>query len=211
MKLKKPVLIGFALGLAYFIYRLSQGQSLTESLNPLSMITDNAKEKGKKLTKESEGLASKLPNKLSYVLFPALASPTMLLYAYLDSVGKPTIGFGTTYYPQGAAVKMGDTCTVLQANEYFEHEWEMKYNELLGKVPPFTTEGQLSSLTDFSYNKGRTALYDSTLWSMFLSGADKQSVADQFDRWVYGHVNGLAVKIKGLVNRAASEKQIFLS
>jgi lysozyme len=39
------------------------------------------------------------------------------------------------------------------------------------------------------------------------SGADKNTVAEQFDRWVYD--NG--VKVKGLINRRNAEKKLFLS
>ena len=69
------------------------------------------------------------------------------------------------------------------------------------------TNNQLVALASFAYNEGSGALQGSTLLKLLNSGADKTSVAAQFDRWVYskGSVN------KGLINRRNAEKTLFLS
>ena len=40
--------------------------------------------------------------------------------AYLDGVGIPTIGYGTTHWPNGSPVKMGEVVTQEQAERYLK-------------------------------------------------------------------------------------------
>lgn len=54
------------------------------------------------------------------------------LVAYLDQKGIPSIAWGNTTYPNGIAVKLGDTCTPAQADEYLNfHLNKYVYPELL--------------------------------------------------------------------------------
>ena len=57
------------------------------------------------------------------------------LKAYKCSAGIPTIGIGTTRYPNGNQVKIGDTCTLEQAETYLKHDlerFEESVNRLVG-------------------------------------------------------------------------------
>jgi lysozyme len=70
------------------------------------------------------------------------------------------------------------------------------------------SEGQYAALIDFTFNEGVTAFSHSTLAQLVSKGAP---AADEFDRWTYAHVNGVAVRMSGLVRRRAAEKALFLS
>ena len=48
------------------------------------------------------------------------------LKAYQDSAGIWTIGWGTIIYPNGHPVKMGETCTQAEADQWLEWEVDMK-------------------------------------------------------------------------------------
>ena len=74
------------------------------------------------------------------------------LIAYLDDKAIPTIGWGTTHYPNGIAVKLGDTCTPAQADEYLSlHLNKYVYPELLIYDMPQKVYAAVSSLL---YNVG---------------------------------------------------------
>lgn len=157
--------------------------------------------------KNHESLASSVPNKLSYFKIPKMAKDSDLVYAYRDSGGLPTIGWGSIKMPSGRSVLMSDWITKKQADELFLSEFNEKWDWLISNNHQQLTDNQLIALVDFEYNKGTPALANSTLWSMLQSGADVDTVALQFHRWVYD--NGSVVK--GLVNRANDEASIFLS
>ena len=75
------------------------------------------------------------------------------LKAYKDSVGIATIGIGTIKYPNGVAVKMGDTCTEDQAYEYLNHEVESKVaaiNKLLTGIQ--LNQNQFDAIVSLTYN-----------------------------------------------------------
>ena len=85
------------------------------------------------------------------------------LKAYKCSAGIATIGIGTTRYPNGNSVKIGDTCTLEQAETYLKHDlerFEDSVNRLVGlKIHQFMYD----SLVSFAYNLGAGALQSSTL------------------------------------------------
>jgi len=73
------------------------------------------------------------------------------------------------------------------------------------KVP--LTDNQLIALSSLSYNIGINAFKNSTLLKLLNSGANKSSVANEFDRWVFAG----GQKSAGLTKRRQAEKQLFLS
>jgi lysozyme len=132
----------------------------------------------------------------------------LYLKAYLDSGSVPTIGWGSTYdFDKQRKVQMGDVITEEQAQRWLDMETSQNAQEIkkLVKVP--LTNNMLNSLISFTYNVGLNAFRQSTMLRLLNSGADKNTVALQFDRWIYD--NG--VKVKGLINRRNAEKKLFLS
>lgn len=128
------------------------------------------------------------------------------LKAYRDSKGLPTIGIGTTRYPNGTKVKMGDTCTKAQAYEWFRFDiarFEAFVNRVI-KVP--LNQNQFDALVSLVYNIGETNFTEGSV--------DDKLNAKQFDAalktWLL-YVNSGGKKIDGLVNRRHAEVKLFKS
>lgn len=128
------------------------------------------------------------------------------LKAYPDSKGLPTIGIGTTRYPDGTKVKLGDTCTKAQAYEWFRFDiarFEAFVNRVI-KVP--LNQNQFDALVSLVYNIGET--------NFTASSVDDKLNAKQFDAalktWLL-YVNSGGKKIDGLVNRRQAEVKLFKS
>jgi len=130
------------------------------------------------------------------------------LTAYNDGYGTWTIGYGSIYnYDEGRPVEEGDTITQQQAENYLIKEAQEKYDGVKAMVTVPITNNQLIALSSFAYNEGLEALRTSTLLQELNDGEDINTVADEFDNWIYskGKVS------KGLINRRAAEKELFLS
>ena len=125
--------------------------------------------------------------------------------AYLDTGGVWTIGYGTIKYPDGTKVKKGDTCTQGQAELWLKNDCQWVDACLDKYVKVSINQNQFDALASFIYNVGETAFVKSTMLKA-LNAANFAGTASQFDRWVYD--NGKA--IKGLINRRAKEKSLFL-
>lgn len=125
--------------------------------------------------------------------------------AYLDTGGVWTIGYGTIKYPNGIRVKKGDTCTQGQAETWLKNDclWVDACLDKYIKVN--VSQNQFDALSSFVYNVGESQFSKSTLLAL-LNQKNYAGTANQFDRWVYD--NGKL--IKGLANRRAKEKALFL-
>lgn len=125
--------------------------------------------------------------------------------AYLDTGGVWTIGYGTIKYPNGTAVKKGDTCTQGQAELWLQNDCEWVDQCLDKYIKVNVTQNQFDALASFVYNVGETAFVKSTLLTL-LNQSNFTAAANQFDRWVFD--NGK--RVQGLVNRRVAEKVLFL-
>ena len=129
--------------------------------------------------------------------------------AYPDpkTKGPPiTIGFGTTCYPSGKAVSLGDVCTANDALSYLQHDLEKFGNYVNQYVTVKLNQNQFDALTSFTYNLGPANLKSSTLLKK-LNAGDYNGAANEFLKWVSP---GTAVE-KGLRIRRAAERKVFLS
>ncbi len=126
--------------------------------------------------------------------------------AYPCSAGVMTIGYGTTIYADGKKVKKDEKITEEQALKELLRviENDEKAVGLLVKVP--LSENEEAALISFCYNVGVGDFKTSTLLKLLNKG-DKVGASNEFKKWKY--VKG---KIsKGLVNRRAAEKILFLT
>src|SRR5687768_12491465 len=102
------------------------------------------------------------------------------LKPYLCPANVPTVGYGTTIYPDGTKVAVSDPeITEEQAEEFLRHDLK-KFSdgvENLVKVP--LNDNQFGALVSFAYNVGTGALQSSTLLRK-LNAGDYTSAADQF-------------------------------
>lgn len=134
------------------------------------------------------------------------------LNAYIDPVGIPTIGYGSTYnYDAKRKVRLGDSITQEKAIEWLRNETKSIVPKIKALVKVPINQNQLDSLTSFVYNVGIGAFQRSTLLWLLNSGAPKSEVAAQFDRWDKGTVNGQKVVLPGLTRRRKEEKSLFLA
>jgi lysozyme len=134
------------------------------------------------------------------------------LTAYLDPVGIPTVGYGSTYnYDAKRKVRLGDSITQEKAIEWLRNETKSIVPKIKALVKVPINQNQLDSLTSFVYNVGIGAFRSSTLLRLLNSGAPKIEVAAQFDRWNKGTVRGQKVVLPGLVRRRSEEKALFLA
>jgi len=130
------------------------------------------------------------------------------LDAYLDPVGIPTIGYGTTRNPDtGKKIKLGDKIDKATALRWLRMDTAKIRESVKKRIKVPINARQLDALTSFVYNVGPTAFADSTMLKLINNKTDKRIVANEFDRWVYAK----GKKLPGLVRRRKLEKQLFLS
>jgi lysozyme len=122
------------------------------------------------------------------------------LTAYLDSVGIPTLGWGSV----GSDIKLGCTWTQEQADNRLNGRLDALEHELNDNLLVSLNENQFSALICLAYNIGFTALLRSRLFS-FVNNSDFEAAANQFCQWV--HAGG--VELPGLVRRREAEKALF--
>lgn len=127
------------------------------------------------------------------------------LRAYLCPAGVATIGYGTTIYPTGRKVQLGDTCTEGQAEQFLRHDLRAFEREVERMVRVPINPNQFSALVSFAYNTGSSALQKSTLLRL-LNAHNYAGAAEQFARWTYAGGKSLP----GLVRRRAAERALFI-
>lgn len=123
------------------------------------------------------------------------------LVAYLDPVSIPTICDGYTL-----GVQMGDVATPQECDAKTAQEAAKSLAVVDHSVDYRLPDPVRVSLTSFVYNVGAGAYLGSTLLKK-LRAHDIAAACRQLPRWVYAKGR----KLKGLVNRRASEMQLCLS
>ena len=126
---------------------------------------------------------------------------------YLCSAGVPTIGYGTTVYPNGIKVKLSDQKITQQLAETFlQHHVNVIEKDVSKLVKVTLTQNQFDALVSFAYNVGLGAFGDSTLLKL-LNAGDIDNASKQFERW-----NKAGGKVSnGLTRRRNAEKALFLA
>lgn len=107
--------------------------------------TSTISQRGIDLIKEFEGYAFELPDGR--------------VKAYEDPIAGwdiPTIGFGTTKYPDGSSVQEGDIISRIEAEEYLNWEVEQRCRPALEKIDTWNkmNENQRGALYSFAFNLG---------------------------------------------------------
>lgn len=128
------------------------------------------------------------------------------LEAYQDQAGIWTIGYGHT-----RGVKRGDKVTKEQALKFLEEDFKDASSAVDSYVKVPLDESQRSALISFVFNVGAGAFRSSTMLRK-LNAGDSQGAAEEFARWkfVTDPKTGEKVVSNGLVNRRASERDLFL-
>lgn len=124
---------------------------------------------------------------------------------YRCPAGVWTIGYGSTRYADGQAVKPTDPAiTQAQADEIMRATLGQYEDAVRRYVQVPITQNVFDSLVDFAYNAGAKNLLTSTLLRLLNAGNFK-AAANEFGRWVYGGGKILP----GLVKRRAAERNLF--
>jgi lysozyme len=135
------------------------------------------------------------------------------LDAYRDSAGVWTIGYGSTRYHDGKAVKPGDKlANETQADALFRNTLSQYENAVSSFVKVPLTQNQFDALVSFAYNEGTGALEESTLLRK-LNEKNYEEAAGQFLVWnkITDPKTGEKVVLDTLVKRREQERQLFLS
>lgn len=125
------------------------------------------------------------------------------LEPYLCPAKVPTIGYGTTFYPNKYKVSLSDPpITESQAREYLLHELKNCFAAMDRCCPEMIgqSDGRRAAIADFIYNLGITRFNASTLKKR-IARDDWADVPYQLGRWVYA--NGK--KLRGLEIRRQAE------
>jgi len=127
---------------------------------------------------------------------------------YKDTGGVPTIGYGTTYYPNGQRVTMEDPpVSLFRAETYLR----INLKNYIRAVNSFTrddlTQNQFNALVSFCYNVGEKAFKKSTLLRLINEDPNHEGIVKQFLRWSYDEGKW----IKGLNNRRKDEVRLYQS
>jgi lysozyme len=130
------------------------------------------------------------------------------LDAYLDVVEVVTIGYGTTRYPDGSRVQLGDVVTEREAEGFLKLECDSVAARVERLVKVELNQNRFDALVCFCYNVGIGAFAESTLLKK-LNGGDYAGAAAEFPRWNKGLIHGVKQPIKGLTRRRQAERLLF--
>jgi GH24 family phage-related lysozyme (muramidase) len=129
---------------------------------------------------------------------------------YLDGEGIPTVGYGTTEYPDGAAVTLNDPAVSkdvaeqMMQNKLTEFTTQMETNPDYQNLSP----SQKAALGSFAYNTGPGTVTNpvgyETLQSAIKSG-DSQQIGDAMSLYI----NKGSSSEQGLRRRRAAESTLL--
>lgn len=126
-------------------------------------------------------------------------------HAYKCQAGVWTIGIGTTRYPNGQAVKAGDTCTRAQAEMWMAHHLETEVNRYLDKDFPNLKPNQREALQSLLYNWSYGSFKNSKLYGCIK----RNDIGGIFRQWDIITANGKPSL--GLIRRRIDELKLFFS
>ncbi len=129
--------------------------------------------------------------------------------AYIDPVGKLTIGYGTTNDAGVGTITKGMKITAERAEEMLVDSLPKYEAGVMRALKRSPNDNQFSAMVSFAYNVGEGAFAGSSVCKLFNAG-NVQGAADALRLWKYGTVGGKKVVLDGLVNRREAERQLFL-
>lgn len=144
----------------------------------------------------------------------------LYLEPYLCPAGIPTIGIGTTVYPDGTKVKLDDPrIEVSKAIEYLENDLKYFQNVIdnfITKHGLYVGDNKFSALVSFAYNCGTSPIItEGKLMHDGLINQDSEKIKRAFMAYTKATVikNGVAKKVElpGLVRRRKAEMDLFFS
>lgn len=127
---------------------------------------------------------------------------------YLDPVGVPTIGYGTTMYEDGRKVSMSDDpISKERGEELLRFHLKERAERPLNNLKLNLEQHEFDALVSFIYNLGIGNFLGSTLLKKIKGGNNKEEVRKQFLRW--NKAKGKT--LPGLTKRREIESRIYTS
>lgn len=128
---------------------------------------------------------------------------------YLCPAKIPTIGYGSTRYPDSRKVSLTDKpITKEEATTYLRFDVVDAEKLVTKSVTVPLTQGQFDALVDFVYNLGPGAFLGSTLLKMLNTG-DYNTASNEFLKWNKARVDGILKELPGLTKRRKAEQMLF--
>ena len=125
---------------------------------------------------------------------------------YLCPAGVPTIGYGSTVYPNGKRVSNSDPAiTKEEATEMLIQTVKDIEIQLKNILAVQLNEHQFAALLSFTYNVGIGNLSKSTLLGLVNTDSKHPQIPIQFKRW---NMAGGKV-LRGLIRRRDSEVELY--
>jgi len=129
------------------------------------------------------------------------------LSSYLCAAGVPTIGYGSTRYPNGKKVMLGEKLTGEKEATQLLLSTLAPYEAAVNKHLPNLNQCQFDALVAFSYNVGTGALIKSTLLKRAKANPNDPSILDEFLKWN----KAMGKALTGLTNRRREEANLYFS
>ena len=138
------------------------------------------------------------------------------LKPYRCSAGVPTIGYGSTFYPNGRKVTMRDApISQSQAFDLLKVVADMFAKDVDRLVTSTINQNQFNALVSFAFNLGSDidadnipeGLGDSTLLKRVNANPNDANIAKEFIKWnkANGHV------LEGLTKRRIRESSLYFT
>jgi lysozyme len=127
---------------------------------------------------------------------------------YSCPAGVPTIGYGTTRYPNGVRVRLSDKeISEATAKEFLRRNMAQYEQGVDALTLDSITQNQFNALVSFAYNVGVQALRNSTLLKKVNANPNDVKIGGEFMKWNKGGGKVLA----GLTRRRAEEAKLYFS
>lgn len=130
------------------------------------------------------------------------------LKPYKCPAGIPTIGYGNTYYPSGAKVKLTDPAiTEIVAEALLKFLLGSYEKDVDSFCRDDINQNQFDALTSFAYNCGPRNLKSSTLLKKVNANPNDPTIKAEFLKW--NKANGRV--LAGLTKRRQAEADLYFS
>ena len=132
------------------------------------------------------------------------------LTSYLCPASIPTIGWGSTMYPDGSKVLLGQTITQERADILLE--WEViKKSTVIDAMGLKLNQSQFDAVVCFAYNVGLGSFNKSTIKKLANINPNNPAIRDAFMMWSKARVGGVLMTLKGLERRRRAEADLYFS
>lgn len=131
---------------------------------------------------------------------------------YLDQALVPTIGYGTTYYPNGKRVKLSDApINESLALDYMISVFNVYRSSVIKLIKVDISSHKIDAVTLLAYNIGLNALSKSSFLRSLNNNESYQELERTFKLWNKVKNKGVHIVSKGLVSRRNKEWNLFNS